>query len=204
MTRRTRRRLTAAALCTAGLVVAGAPLAVATNGGDHHPGKRDNHPGKRENHPGKHHKPAYGQPGFNPGKPGSATLVASLLGRNEISMTTGRRRAGDLDGQGGATITVTKTNMVCFGIVVQGVSTPVAAHIHQGRPGVNGPILVGFVPPATFAPPATGDPAATSGCVAVDPGLAFDLRKHPNRYYVNVHTTEFKDGALRGQLHRVI
>ena len=25
---------------------------------------------------------------------------------------------------------------------------------------------------------------------------------HPIRFYVNIHTGDFKDGALRGQLHR--
>jgi hypothetical protein len=190
MTSRTRRGLAAAALCSAGLLVAGAPLiATGTNNGKH-----GNHPGK------KHKKPAYGQPGFKPGKPGSATLFAKLLGKNEISTTTGKKRAGDLDGQGGATITITKTNMLCFGIVVQGIAAPALAHIHQGKRWVNGPIRVPLVPPAAFLPSGTGDPAATSGCVAVDPSLLFDIRKHPQKYYVNVHTADFPNGALRGQL----
>jgi CHRD domain len=187
MTTRTRRGLTAAALCTAGLVVAGAPLALATNG-KHNPGKRDDHPGK-------HHKPSYGQPGFKPGKPGSGALFATLLGRKEVT-DAGKRKAGDLDGLGTATIGITKSNQVCWGIVVQGIDTPTAAHIHQARPGKNGGIVV------PLSAPTAGDPGASSGCTAVDPGLAFDLRKHPHSYYVNVHTTAFPNGALRGQLHK--
>jgi CHRD domain len=194
MTTRTRRGLAAAALCSAGLLVAGAPL-IATGTNDKHGGKHGNHPGK------KHKKPAYGQPGFKPGKPGSALLFANLKGKNEIDPTSGKKRAGDLDGKGTAMVRVTKSNQVCWGIIVEGISAPTRAHIHQGNKRVNGPIVVAFVePPATFAPPGTGDPAASAGCVAVDPGLAFDLRKHPHKYYVNVHTGDFPNGALRGQL----
>ena len=184
MTTRTRRRLTAAALCTAGLVVAGAPLAaVATHGRDHHPSR--------------HHKPSYGQPGFTPGKAGSAALAAVLLGRNEIG-PTGRRRAGDPDGLGSATVGITKTNQVCYGIVVQGLQNPTAAAIYQGKHRHQTGTIV-----LALTPPATGDPGASSGCVAVDPGLAFDLRKHADRYYVDVKTPDFPAGALRGQLHRI-
>jgi CHRD domain len=188
MTSRTRRGLAAAALCSAGLLVAGAPL-IATA---HNNGKKGDPPGK------KHKHPAYGQPGFKPGKPGSALLFARLNGKNEINPTTGKRRAGDPDGKGFAVVRVTKSNQVCAAIIVEGLSTPAAAHIHQGKPFENGPIVVGFVPPAAFS--GTGDPAATGVCVAVDPGLAFDLRKHPSRYYVNVHTADFPNGAVRGQL----
>jgi hypothetical protein len=185
MTSRTRRGLAAAALCSAGLLVAGAPL-IATA---HNNGKKGDPPGKN------HKKPAYGQPGFKPGKPGSATLFAKLIGKNEISTTTGKKRAGDPDGQGGATITITKTNTLCFGIVVQGITTPNAAHVHQGKRGKNGNIVI------PLTQPATGDPGASSGCVPnLDTGLLSDIRKHPSRYYVNVHTNDFPNGALRGQL----
>ena len=27
------------------------------------------------------------------------------------------------------------------------------------------------------------------------------IRAHPGNYYVNIHTTQFPDGAARGQLH---
>jgi CHRD domain len=51
-----------------------------------------------------------------------------------------------------------------------------------------------------LTPPSTGDPGASSGCVTVDPALARAILNHPHRYYANVHTTAFPNGAARGQL----
>ncbi len=184
-----RRGLAVAAACTASLFAASAPLAARGP----HP-KQPKHPA----HPGKP-SPSYDVKGPRPGKPVSpkprkAVFMAGLLGKNEVG-TNGERRAGDLDGQGGATVTVTASQL-CFGIVVQGIDTPTLAHVHQGRNNRNGPIVV------TLTPPSAGDPGASSGCVDVDPTLLDSIRKHPHAFYVNVHTQAFPNGALRGQLHR--
>jgi len=48
-----------------------------------------------------------------------------------------------------------------------------------------------------LAPPdASG---TSSGCVSVDPDLIKAIRQNPENYYVNVHTTDYPGGALRGQ-----
>ncbi len=39
-----------------------------------------------------------------------------------------------------------------------------------------------------------------SGCVSADPVLIGQIIANPAGYYVNVHTTEFPAGAVRGQL----
>jgi hypothetical protein len=83
---------------------------------------------------------------------------------------------------------------VCFGIAVTNIATPVAAHIHKGKRNENGPIVV------TLSPPLPGDPGASSGCTKADADLAEDIQRHPRRYYVNVHTSDFPAGAIRGQL----
>jgi hypothetical protein len=119
-------------------------------------------------------------------------LFAVLIGRNEIG-TNGRRGAGDPDGRGSFTATV-DGNQLCFGITVKNLDTPIAAHIHQGRRNVNGAIVV----PLTA--PGTGDPGAAGGCVTVDPTLAQAILKNPHKYYFNVHTAAFPNGAVRGQL----
>lgn len=122
-------------------------------------------------------------------------LSALLNGRNEIG-TDGRRRAGDLDGRGGFTAVI-DDGQVCFGISVDDIATPVAAHIHRGKPNQNGPIVVSLVAPSS------GDPGASSGCVPPDGGNTGVLReilKHSRRFYVNVHTEDFPNGAIRGQL----
>jgi hypothetical protein len=91
-------------------------------------------------------------------------------------------------------------NQVCFGLTVDNLGVPVASHIHRGKPGENGPIVV------TLIPPTPGDPGASSGCVPPDGGntaLPQEILKHSNRVYVNFHTGAFPGGAVRGQLrHR--
>ena len=119
---------------------------------------------------------------------GSSTFQTSLRGKDEVP------GPGDSDGSGSATITVDPTlNQVCFTIHVSSITLPAAAaHIHQGVTGVAGPVVV------TLAPPdATG---SSIGCVVVTPDLVNAILANPSGYYVNVHTTDFPNGALRGQL----
>jgi hypothetical protein len=123
------------------------------------------------------------------------TLFTVLTGRNELNATTLRRGAGDPDGLGSANILIAKSDTVCFGISVSGLATPTAAHIHRGKRNENGPIVI------PFTAPTTGDPGASSGCVSgVSTSLVSELRQKPHRFYVNVHTSDFPGGALRGQL----
>jgi hypothetical protein len=124
-----------------------------------------------------------------------AALFAVLTGRSEISPTTGHKGAGDPDGLGSANVLIPSGNTVCFGISVTGLATPSAAHIHRGKRNQNGPIVV------TLTAPSAGNPGASSGCVnGVSSSLVSEIRKHPSRFYVNVHTSEFPGGAIRGQL----
>jgi hypothetical protein len=100
---------------------------------------------------------------------------------------------GDPNGRGSASVTFDGTSL-CWGITVTNVDTPVGAHIHQGRRGQDGPIVV------PLEQPDAGDPGASSGCATVTSDLARAIRRHPRRYYVNVHTMEHGAGAIRGQL----
>jgi hypothetical protein len=121
--------------------------------------------------------------------------VATVLsGKNEIS-ADGKKRAGDSDGFGVFAAT-TEAGKLCYALAVGGLDTPVAAHIHQAKRNKNGPVVI----PLTQPP--TGDPGASSACITPDPALLAAIRKHPNRYYVNVHTEAFRDGAIRGQLKK--
>jgi CHRD domain len=119
-------------------------------------------------------------------------LFAVLTGRKEIG-PTGRPGAGDPNGRGSFTALV-KGNQLCFGITVKNLGHPIAAHIHKAPPNQNGPIVV------PLTPPSSGNPGASSGCVTVDPALGRAILNHPHRYYANVHTTKFPNGAARGQL----
>jgi hypothetical protein len=119
---------------------------------------------------------------------GGRTLTTQMTGAAEVP------GPGDPDGSGSARITVNSgIGQVCWRISVENITLPAAAaHIHEAPVGVPGPIVVTLSPPD-----ATG---TSSGCADVDRSLAKDIRKHPSSYYVNVHTSDFQAGAVRGQL----
>ena len=98
-------------------------------------------------------------------------------------------------GSGKAAITVdTKTREVCWTFTkIKGIGTPVAAHIHKGKKGVNGLIVVDFATPKYKA----------KGCVtAASKTLVKDIAKNPKNYYANIHTAAAPGGAIRAQLDR--
>jgi hypothetical protein len=73
-------------------------------------------------------------------------------------------------------------------------SVPVGAHIHgPADPGQNAPIIV----PLTPDPDTTGS-VAGSGTLSTD--MINDMES--GKTYVNIHTTTFPDGEIRGQITR--
>ena len=125
---------------------------------------------------------------------GGRPFSTLLTGEAEVN-DTGDPNQGDLDGIGSATITVNSgQGEVCHELSVAGITLPaIGAHIHEGVAGENGPIVVPLEPP----PDANG---VSSGCEEVSRELALAIIQDPENYYVNVHTSDFENGALRGQL----
>lgn len=101
---------------------------------------------------------------------------------------------GDPDGSGTASITLNQgQGEVCFTLMVSDIALPATgAHIHEAPVGEPGPIVVPLTPP--------DESGTSSGCVSADAGLIKDIRQNPSAYYVNVHSTEHRAGAVRGQL----
>ena len=123
--------------------------------------------------------------------------TTAAVGRPFVISMTGAAEApgpGDPDGSGTAWLTLNSgRGEVCFVLMVEDIALPATgAHIHVAPSGSPGPIVV----PLT-APDATG---VSSGCVSADPALVKAIRKTPSAYYVNVHSTEFPAGAVRGQV----
>lgn len=123
-----------------------------------------------------------------PGEPGGRPLSATLTGAAEVP------GPGDPDGSGAAVVTLNQgQGMVCFDIEVADLDEITNAHIHVGTADVSGPVVVGFDPVNN----------GLNNCVSgVDPGLIKDIRQNPQGYYVNVHTSTFPAGAIRGQLSK--
>jgi CHRD domain len=125
--------------------------------------------------------------------------VADHGGRPLSTVLTGAAEVpgpGDPDGSGLARLTVNPgQEEVCWEISAQDITLPAtAAHIHVGAAGTAPPNNVVVT---LSAPGASG---FTSGCTTVERELAKAILKNPENYYVNVHTTDFPAGAIRGQL----
>ena len=75
------------------------------------------------------------------------------------------------------------------------------SHIHKGAAGVNGPIHWDFLEPADPATSISDQPAQLRGIARPRAAAVLaDLLANPSGYYVNVHSTVFLGGAVRGQL----
>lgn len=119
---------------------------------------------------------------------------AVLKGANEAP------NPGDLAGHGAAIVLVdTAKGQICYQIMAAGIKLPAsAAHIHKAPAGTAGQVVVPF----QVVPDATG--FATGCTTGVDPALMQDILQNPASYYVNVHNTDFPNGAIRGQLASAI
>ncbi len=86
------------------------------------------------------------------------------------------------------------TGNICYEEAIGGITLPATAtHIHQGEAGVSGSVVVPF----DIAPDATGMAAS---CVMATTALASQIASNPTDFYVNVHTSDFPNGAARAQL----
>ena len=109
--------------------------------------------------------------------PYHATLAAS----EEVS-------PGPSGGAGTAKITI-DGGQLCYDLTWNAATgTPIAGHIHQGPKGASGPIVVSL------------SPTTAHTCTTVAPTIASGIAGNPGNYYVNLHTQDHPDGAIRGQL----
>ncbi|MBA3512583.1 MAG: CHRD domain-containing protein [Sphingomonas sp.] len=115
-------------------------------------------------------------------------FAANLRGANEVPR-------GDPDGVGTARISINDaTNQICTRLEVRNIGPVTAAHIHPGRAGVNGPPVVNLDAP---------DDNDSDDCDMVADALVDQIRRFPANFYVNVHTAQYPNGAIRGQIYNV-
>ena len=133
-----------------------------------------------------------------------AALIAALVLAAPAGAAVKRLEANlrgnqstDADGRGTAKLRLNRAReRVCFTITVRRIDDVAAAHIHQGGPGVDGGIVVDLI-----TAPESGN--RFTGCTEdVAKSTIRQILRRPRRYYVNVHTTAFPGGAVRGQLHK--
>lgn len=101
---------------------------------------------------------------------------------------------GDPDGTVTAIgVAFEENSSFCIEVSVTNITLPaVAMHIHEAPAGVAGDVVI-TLDPATVN---TSEPS----CAKVDLALLADISATPAAYYLNVHTADYPDGAVRGQL----
>jgi hypothetical protein len=117
------------------------------------------------------------------------TMSTTLSGSEEVG-------GGDPNGKGFVTLQIFTNGTICYEGKVQAIGRNLTgAHIHNGPAGVNAGVFVDLDP---FNAEVTGNKA--EHCVITTAENAAAIVANPSGYYVNVHTTAFPGGAIRGQL----
>lgn len=136
----------------------------------------------------------------------NTVLTASLNGRSEVATgATNQRMVGDPNGRGEIYVFGIDGDpkTLCYVLTVNGIDPATAAHIHEGPPGSNGPVV------ANLGAPGDGNAADCLTEGEVGPGTTpkfptgetvQSILQHPGEYYVNVHNAAYPGGAVRGQL----
>jgi len=130
-----------------------------------------------------------------PATAGAKTFTVALSGQEEVSAAKPTGGAGDLDATGSVTLTINPgSKQVCYDFDnVTGLSTITMAHIHEAPRLRNGPPVVTLF---------TGTGGDLEDCATATSQQLAQIIAKPAQYYVNVHTTDFPAGAIRGQLSR--
>jgi len=144
-----------------------------------------------------------------------AYFRAVMLPSNEVPVVTG------VNGKGAADI-IAHVVRDSSGQIVSGTveffvhvtlpsdNTAVGLHIHKGDPTVAGGVVISSGLSAAVTQPikAGGDVVHRPGQVDASNAAALaalrDLWVNPSGYYVNIHTTDFPNGIMRGQLQPAI
>ncbi|WP_083973926.1 CHRD domain-containing protein [Herbidospora daliensis] len=120
-------------------------------------------------------------------------FAAGLLGRNEVREPG--KKVNDRDGAAVAKFRISGDRFYYF-VEWRRTARPTAFHIHRGKAGVNGPVVIDLLSNGTIR----GN--TSKGSVRVSSRLLRDIKKNPKNWYANLHTSQFPDGAVRGQLHK--
>ncbi|GAA1673444.1 hypothetical protein GCM10009733_083210 [Nonomuraea maheshkhaliensis] len=120
-------------------------------------------------------------------------FAAGLLGRNEVREPG--KKVNDRDGVAVAKFRIHGNRFYYF-VQWKNTGRPTAFHIHRGKAGVNGPVVIDLLSNGSIR----GN--TSFGSVRVKSSLLKGIKKNPKNWYANLHTAAFPDGAVRGQLHK--
>lgn len=114
---------------------------------------------------------------------------------------------GDPNGRGEFTAITTRNDrgegQLCYTLSASKIMRAEAAHIHNGMAGEVGPVVVTLMAPTELgvsecimAVKNNQDPDGTK----LSKSDLRGIRSNPTFFYVNVHNSEYPDGAIRGQM----
>lgn len=116
-----------------------------------------------------------------------AYVGTSLFGNQESD----RKGAGE-DAMGDFTAEMDlQKGKICYLLELEGIPDATVAQIHEGQKGDDGPPVVTLD---------VKDSKGDDVCLDADVEVLKKISKSKGRYYINVHSTAFPDGAVRGQL----
>ena len=128
-------------------------------------------------------------------------FVAPLKDSNEVPPR-------DTNAAGNAIFRVLNDDEIYFKLIVANIDNVLDAHIHLAAEGINGPVVVDLYPGGNTGPQTEGILSegiiTTANLVGPLTGLTLeDLIEAmaAGNTYVNVHTTQFPGGEIRGQIH---
>ena len=131
----------------------------------------------------------------------SALALVAVLAANAASARTvkfevalkgtNEKPAAAASNRGRVELTLnTTTGKVCWDFKLTKIDgKPAQAHIHKGKAGVSGNVVVPL-----------GANYKRQGCTTAAKSLVRSIAGHPGAYYVNVHNAKHPLGAMRGQL----
>jgi hypothetical protein len=121
-------------------------------------------------------------------------FASVLLGKNEVREAG--KKVNDPNGLAVAKFRIDGDRFFYF-VQWKKVAKPTAFHIHRGKAGKNGPVVIDLLSNGTIR----GN--TSFGWVRVkDANLLKGIKNNPKNWYANLHTAQFPDGAVRGQLHK--
>ena len=122
-------------------------------------------------------------------------LEAKLKGNNEVPGPGSPKGKGDIH-----VFVKSPKEKLCFNFEVSKLDPITEGHIHKGTADVSGPVKVTLFQDQQGL---AGD-GSYEGCVKhVKSKLLDKIANVPEKFYVNLHTLDYPDGAIRGQLEPV-
>lgn len=131
---------------------------------------------------------------------GCATLeegAAELVAETRHATLTGQQIVGrgDPDGYAKAELTVTdELNQVCYDVNdLRNLGTVTSVRIHRGAPGATGPAVLNL---------SQAREGGWKNCVGRSEWTEDRLENNPAAYYIQINTSDYPNGAIRGQFAR--